>query len=468
MSTMSAEYQTKFDRENRISSIIETLGGTDITQIFIHSVASLGKETELATALPGFEKYPERSLLVARTDDIVCVLERVDNQYLQFLSSLGVGPRNGNVIQASKCLYQNDNANLSDSLMSNQEALLTIRKLVKQNKKIVLNPYIASPKEFKLAAILETILGRKVHISARNAKIVEYANYKHNIRTKALELGIPVPEGDMVELQLGEDGKPIDLKLIKVAINRNIGKTGRVIVKGSFGLSGSSIFIVEDNPKSIHKALSNIADRTDNSIYIVEVMLDITTSPNVLMHIEPSNGRILCVGVTDQLLSDNLAHEGNTYPSCANTLKGMINSAQRMSKWLQSRGYGGLVGFDFGEYLNPETGGVEHFLAEINPRVNAAAYPKAMMEHFNKKLRQKGWPCIDSFLSAKIKTEARSFAELIELYGHLFFKPETGKGLFPYNTGCLKLGNFTMAVFGRSRNEVMEMYDDFKTLLAKE
>jgi len=468
MSTMSAEYQTKFDRENRISSIIETLGGTDITQIFIHSVASLGKETELATALPGFEKYPERSLLVARTDDIVCVLERVDNQYLQFLSSLGVGPRNGNVIQASKCLYQNDNANLSDSLMSNQEALLTIRKLVKQNKKIVLNPYIASPKEFKLAAILETILGRKVHISARNAKIVEYANYKHNIRTKALELGIPVPEGDIVELQLGEDGKPLVLTPIKAAINRNIGKTGRVIVKGSFGLSGSSIFIVEDNPKSIHKALSNIADRTDNSIYIVEVMLDITTSPNVLMHIEPSNGRILCVGVTDQLLSDNLAHEGNTYPSCANTLKGMINSAQRMSKWLQSRGYGGLVGFDFGEYLNPETGGVEHFLAEINPRVNAAAYPKAMMEHFNKKLRQKGWPCIDSFLSAKIKTEARSFAELIELYGHLFFKPETGKGLFPYNTGCLKLGNFTMAVFGRSRNEVMEMYDDFKTLLAKE
>ena len=468
MSTMSAEYQTKFDRENRISSIIETLGGTDITQIFIHSVASLGKETELATALPGFEKYPERSLLVARTDDIVCVLERVDNQYLQFLSSLGVGPRNGNVIQASKCLYQNDNANLSDSLMSNQEALLTIRKLVKQNKKIVLNPYIATPKEFQLALILETILGRKVHISARNAKIVEYANYKHNIRTKALELGIPVPEGDIVELQLGEDGKPLDLTPIKAAINRNIGKTGRVIVKGSFGLSGSSIFIVEDNPKSIHKALSNIADRTDNSIYIVEVMLDITTSPNVLMHIEPSNGRILCVGVTDQLLSDNLAHEGNTYPSCANTLKGMINSAQRMSKWLQSRGYGGLVGFDFGEYLNPETGGVEHFLAEINPRVNAAAYPKAMMEHFNKKLRQKGWPYIDSFLSAKIKTEARSFAELNELYGHLFFKPETGKGLFPYNTGCLKLGNFTMAVFGRSRNEVMEMYDDFKTLLAKE
>lgn len=468
MSTMSAEYQTKFDRENRISSIIETLGGTDITQIFIHSVASLGKETELATALPGFEKYPERSLLVARTDDIVCVLERVDNQYLQFLSSLGVGPRNGNVIQASKCLYQNDNANLSDSLMSNQEALLTIRKLVKQNKKIVLNPYIASPKEFKLAAILETILGRKVHISARNAKIVEYANYKHNIRTKALELGIPVPEGDMVELQLGEDGKPIDLKLIKVAINRNIGKTGRVIVKGSFGLSGSSIFIVEDNPKSIHKALSNIADRTDNSIYIVEVMLDITTSPNVLMHIEPGNGRISCVGITDQILSDNLAHEGNIYPSNAKTLKDIINSAQRMSKWLLTEGYSELVGFDFVEYCNPETGGLNHFLAEINPRTNAATYPRSLMEHLNTKQRQKGGPYIEAFLSVNIKTNARLFAQLRERYGHLFFNPKTGEGLVPYNIGCLNYGKFTSAIFGKSRNEVMEMYEDFKTLLAKE
>jgi len=264
------------------------------------------------------------------------------------------------------------------------------------------------------------------------------------------------------------DGRPLDLTPLHSVIHQFINKTGRVLIKGSIGSSGSSLFVVENNTESIQKALREIAEKTDNRIYLVEIMLDVVVSPNILMYIEQGNSEILCVSITDQILTDHLVHEGNIYPTRAKTLKEMMNSAHRMSKWLQSRGYGGLVGFDFGEYLNPETGGVEHFLAEINPRVNAAAYPKAMMEHFNKKLRQKGWPCIDSFLSAKIKTEARSFAELIELYGHLFFKPETGKGLFPYNTGCLKLGNFTMAVFGRSRNEVMEMYDDFKTLLAKE
>jgi hypothetical protein len=214
--------------------------------------------------------------------------------------------------------------------------------------------------------------------------------------------------------------------------------------------------------------LSAISEKTNNKVYIVEAMLDIIVSPNVLMHIEPGNGRISCVGITDQILSDNLAHEGNIYPSNAKTLKDIINSAQRMSKWLQTEGYSGLVGFDFVEYCNPETGGLNHFLAEINPRTNAATYPRSLMEHLNTKQRQKGGSYIEAFLSANIKTKATSFAELNELYGHLFFKPKTGKGLVPYNTGCLEYGKFTLAVFGKSRNEVIEMYEDFKTLLAKE
>jgi len=52
------------------------------------------------------------------------------------------------------------------------------------------------------------------------------------------------------------------------------------------------------------------------------------------------------------------------------------------------------------------------------------------MEYLNKKQKQKGWPYIEAFLSANIKTKAGSFAELSELYGHLFFKPRTAKDWF--------------------------------------
>lgn len=465
---MTALYQTSFDRENGIGSIIETLGGSDVTQIFVHNVTSLGNLAEYAATVQGIETYDERALVVARPDDLVCVVDRVNHQYLQFLSIIGIGPINGNVVVASESVHPNSNAVLSDLLMSNYEALLKIRKLVKRNNKIVLNPFIASPKEFELARILEKVLGRKVEVLGGNSEIVDYANHKHNVKAKALELGVPVPKGDTVELQLREDGRPLDLTPVQVAINRYIYRNGRVIVKGSYGASGSSIIIVENNSESIEKALSEIAGRSDNGIYLVEVMLDVIVSPNVLMHIEPGNGRILRVSVTDQRLGENLMHEGNIYPTRAKTLRAMISSAQNIAKWLQHEGYSGIVGFDFGEYLNHETGELEHVLFEINPRINGAAYPKSLMEHFNKKQGETGAPYIEAFLSANVKTKASSFAELDELYGDLFFNPKTGKGLVPYNTGCLENGKFSLTVFGKSRKEVVKKYEDFKQIIARE
>ncbi|MGH7901615.1 MAG: hypothetical protein ACRENZ_07745, partial [Thermodesulfobacteriota bacterium] len=454
VSEMSAGYQTKFDRENGISSIIERLGGASITQIFVHNVT-----------LPGFEKYEERALIVARPDDVVCVADTVDKDYLSFLSNLGIGPKNGNLVVASKHIPRNSASYLSDLLMNDNEAILTIRNLVEQNKKIVLTPYKVTPKEFELAAILEKVLGRKVHLLGGNSDIVDYANHKHNVRAKALELGVPVPEGDVVELQVDGDGRPLDLTPVHAAIHQFINKTDRVLIKGTIGSSGSSLVIVKNNTESIQKALSEVSEKTDNNIYLVEVMLDVNVSPNILMHIEPKNGRILCVGVTDQILSDKLVHEGNIYPSSARTLKDMMNSARRISKWLQAERYSGLVGFDFGEYFNSERGEFKHFLAEINPRTNAATYPKSLMEHLNKKQKRKSGPYIQAFLSTNIKSKARSFAELSEWHGHLFFNPRIGKGLVPYNTGCLEYGKLMLAFLGKSRNGVVEMYEDFKASL---
>ncbi|MGH9879372.1 MAG: hypothetical protein ACRD5H_17210, partial [Nitrososphaerales archaeon] len=336
---MSAIYQTEFDQDNGISAITETLGGSDVTQIFVHSVTSLENIAEIAPTAP---VYPERSLLFARSDDIVCVSKKVDEHYLRFLHSFGIGPRNENIIVASENPQQNCLMSLSDLLMNNHKALLTIRRLLKEDKKIFLNPFIATPIEFKLAASLETVLGKKIHLLG-NPNVVDYANHKHNVKIKAIELGVPVSEGDIIELALGKDGKPLDLTPIRVAINKYIHKTGKVIIRGSYGATGSSLFIIENNPQSIEKALRDIANRTSNRIYLVEVMLKLIASPNVMMHIEPGNGRILCVSVTNQILSDNLMHEGNVCPSSAKTLKEMIDSTRIMSKGLQSEGYGGLV-----------------------------------------------------------------------------------------------------------------------------
>lgn len=462
---MAASDLTVFDRKYGIKSLIETLGGSGVIHLFVHNLAALGDRAELVTALPGFSKYAERALVIARPDDVVCVLEKVDARYLQFLSYLRVGPRQQNIIVASENVQPHPNASLSDVLIHNSTALFTIRNLIDQDKQIILNPYMVSAKEFQLASALNAVVGREVSVLGGDLRIVEYANYKHNVRAQALELQVPVPEGEVVELEWQQQGLR-DLTPLYAAIDRHIRRTGKAIIKGTRGFSGSSTIIIEDHAEKERRALRKVTAGTGNTIYLVEVMLNVTVSPNILMYIEADNGRISCVGVTDQLLREDLVHEGNVYPSRAKTLPDMLSSAQKVSRWLQTQGYWGLVGFDFAEYVNPTTGQCEYFLAEVNPRTNAAVYPKALMEQLNRRQEQEGRPSIEAFLAANVETKVRSFAELARLSEHLFFDPQAGRGIVPYNTGCLENGKCSLAIFGKGRDEVARIYKDCKASLA--
>ena len=461
---MPDTHRAEFDREHDVHSIVETLGGPGVTQVFVHSLTSLSNWKQVAAVLPGYDKYDQRALVFARAHDLVCVEIEVDPQYLAYLSQLELGPASGNVIVGSEGLPPSSDAIFLDKMISNHEVLLKIKDLVDPSNLIVLNPFMGSQKQFELASKLETIAGKQVHVYTGLPAIVGFAEAKHNVRKKATQLDIPVCEGEVVEIEVGEGGRPLDPGLIGVAIDRRLHRTGRVIIRGSHGSSGSSTIIVENNADSIQMALNIIAESTDNRLYLVEVMLDVIVSTNVLLHVEPKGGSILCVGVTDQRLSDKLVHEGNLYPSKATTVTEMLGSARKIAKWLQDEGYRGLVGLDFGEYLNPETGERQHFFSEINPRMNAAAYPKAMMEYLNEKQKKRGGPYVESFLSANMKTGARSFADLQTWYGSLFYNPQTGKGLVPYNTGCLEDGKFSAAIFGKSRNEVIRMYEEARRL----
>lgn len=460
---MATLHRTDFDKAHHISAITETLGGIHTTHIFVHGASSSGRVAVLRAAISGLEKYPERPLVFARPDDVVCVLGRVDKEHLEFLSRLGVGPANGNVVVVSEDDQSNPGSALASLLMDNHEALTTVRSLTKQNKRVVLNPYLLSAVECRLATALGATLGKEILLLGGNLDIVDYADQKHNVRAKARVLGVPVPDGDIVELEVREDGRPLDVTPIRIAMDRYLGVSGRVIVRGSCGRSGSSIFIVENDPESVQRALSGIAERVDNKIYLVEVMHDLIVSPNVLMHIEPDGGKVTCVGISDQRLNGELVHEGNVYPSEANTLEAMKLSARKLSQWLREEGYTGLAGFDFIECLDRKTGQCEHYLAEINPRINAAVYSVSLMEHLNEGQKRNCRPYIEAFLSTKVETKARSFAELTDMHEHLFFDPKTGSGLVPYNIGWLAQGKYNLAVFGRTKDEVMETYRRFRT-----
>jgi len=181
----------------------------------------------------------------------------------------------------------------------------------------------------------------------------------------------------------------------------------------------------------------------------------------VQMFIEPDGGPIRCVGVTDQRIDMNLEHEGNVYPSNAKTLDDMIPVAQNLACWLQRRGFTGLAGFDFVEYVHPTTGRHEHVFAEMNARVNGATYPTFLIERLNAVQAGRSGPHIGAFLSTKTTTKATCFSEFQDMHGQLFFDRSTGRGIIPYNTGRLANGICDLVFLGRSRHDVEEMYRRF-------
>jgi len=155
------------------------------------------------------------------------------------------------------------------------------------------------------------------------------------------------------------------------------------------------------------------------------------------------------------------------YPSNAKTLTDMICSARKLARWLQTGGFTGLAGFDFVEYVHPETGKHEHIFVEMNARVNGATYPVFLMERLNALQAVRSSPLIEAFLSAKTTTKATSFSELQEMYSRLFFDPCTGRGIIPYNTGRLAKGMCDLVFLGSSRQDVEDMYQRFSGIHAQ-
>ncbi len=418
-------------------------------QVYLHCLTSLRSLQRACAASPTFDRYPERALVLAGSADAVCVPYEVDPDYLDFLAELRLGPAPENVIVVGA-----GEGGLAARLISNPSALARIAELGSVSGGITVHPYAATADAFTLAAALERTTGVTVRVAGGSARLTEYADQKHHIRAKAMELGVPVAEGEVVELAVRGSRMRLDLEPLRTAIGRQLGRTGRVIVRGASGTSGSANFVVGGGA-DVSAALRRIALRSDNSVYLVEGMVEATVSPNVQMHIDPSDGAITCAGATDQRWGRSLVHAGNALPSAARTLEAMEGWARRLTEWMRGEGHVGLLGFDFVEYREPLTGAPRAILAELNPRVNGATYPLAIRDRLK----------AAAFTSGTLTTRARRFGALREALGDLLFDVESGSGVIPYATGCLDQGSCFAVALGSTREQADELYGEAQAAL---
>lgn len=426
-------------------------------QLFVHCATSVDYLAELNASIPGVERYAERALLLAGRRDVVCLTDEVEPDYLDYLAELGLGPAPGNVIAASRFGRTERCQPLWQSLLQSNEALDTLGSLIRRHGAGRVHPFMASPGQFDLASVLERRSGVPVWVAGGNPQLVAHADFKHHIRAKAIELGVPVASGEVVDLRSAGGCRQREYEMLVRAMECQAEATGRVIVRGTSGAAGSATFCAGRGSENISALAGRLIARRENRIYLVESMVEMTASPNVQMQIEGDNRSIECTGVTDQRWERTLVHGGNTYPSRARCVAEMVAWARTLAGWLRGAGFIGIAGFDFVEYTD-RSGAPRAFLAEVNPRVNGATYPLRLAGQLNAAQRAAGLPETGAFVSGTLETRAGSFAALRESIHGLLFSRGRGAGLVPYVTGCLPYGKCGVVALAASFSEADELF----------
>ncbi|HEX5963239.1 MAG TPA: hypothetical protein VFY42_05910 [Gemmatimonadales bacterium] len=433
-------------------------GGAPL-QLFVHCATSVDYLADLNASIPGVERYAERALLLAEHDDVVCVTDEVEAAYLEYLAELGLGPAPGNLVVASRFgPVERNPLPLWQRLLQSDDALGTLSCLIRRHGSSRIHPFIASQGQFQLAAALEDRAGVPVRVAGGAPAATAYADFKHHVRAKAIELGIPVAQGEVVDLGIAGGCSQRECGILCSAMERQIGATGRVIVRGTSGAAGSATFTVE-RVQEIAPLAKWLAAQGDNRIFLVESMVEMTVSPNIQLRIDKASPAMVCEGVTDQRLDRSLVHGGNLFPSSARRVTDMIGWARTMGEWLRNDGFAGLAGFDFVEYLGP-SGEPQAFLAEVNPRINGATYPLRLAARLNASQREAGLPEAGGFISGTVETEVETFAELRGLWDELLFSRHRGAGLIPYVPGFLPYGTVGVVALAATLAEANELYQD--------
>lgn len=434
------------------NSLLDFLEDDDTSNLFVHDATSAGDIASLTRVVPGLASYDQRALALAGPRDLVCLLERPDEAFLDYLERVGLAVDTERIVTPRELGSTVATGSLLDRLLGSPTAVAELSKrLADEPRRIRLQPFIATARELELAGALERAANREIQLLGGDPRGIDRANQKHRGREKARELGIPVAPGEVVELAPGSGDPFADLRPLKAAVARQWTRTGRVIVRGTRGYSASSTHVIEANPRSLERTLEALAKRTDNSIYLVDALLPLRLSPNLQTLIDPDSDAIHCLSVTDQLLGSGLDHRGNALPTRAENASAMWEHALKLSRWLRDEGCTGIVGFDFCEADDPESES-SPFFVEINARINGGTYALALFQRLVRRLRREGTPPPEAFVTQIAKTRLRSFEEIGRALGDILLEPGSAAGVLPCHPGSLGTGSIALLAIATDRD----------------
>ena len=378
----------------------------------------------------------DRALPVACRDDLVVLRGKLDIEYYNWLRSTGLG--SDYVVQYKS---QSRQMTLSELIVNNPEP---IKKIIKKTgRKPVYVPWFSGHMETEAAKILGADL-----FGASESATLKY-NDKGTFKNICRQLGIPVVEGNLFEMYPENSENSLEMKEI---INRYLSTYKTVIIRGTLGEAGMSLYKTEDN--DISKLYRQIADSGEKEV-IIEPFLNVVSSPND-QWIIGRDGKITPIGMWEQICEKGMVHIGTlkgdkTSPDVLNYI---TETSMKIVNNMAEFGYRGVVGID---YIVSDDG---IFPVENNARFNGSSYVSMIVDNIEKLTSP-----IPYWKFIKIKTVACSFLEITERIKSVLYDGKKLNSVFPFNCNELPLtGDFSVVLLAENMDHVFNIEESLKEM----
>jgi biotin carboxylase len=284
---------------------------------------------------------------------------------------------------------------------------------------------------------------------ASESSTIKY-NDKASFKTICQQLDIPVVKGSSFEIY--PDNNENCLQFEKI-INKYLSKTKIVIIRGTLGDAGMSLYKTRGNDiAKLYRQIANSGER----VVIIEPFLNVSSSPNDQWIID-RNGNINHLGMRQQICERGMVHVG--------TLKGekmpqdVLNYISKISMTIVTHmaesGYQGVVGID---YIVTDKG---IYPIENNARFNGSSYVNMIIENIEGKLNIP----IPYWKFIKIKTSACSFLELTKRMESILYDDNQLNCVFPYNCDALPMsGDFAVVILAGNMAQIINLEKSLKEI----
>ena len=409
-------------------SYVESMGSP---RVFAHDIDTLRGFSGIIDTVPGIRKY-DRALAIARAEDVVFLKSTPDESYLQWLDEVGLGTKNLIVLPGRADMT------LPERIMNNGSRKHLDTMLNGQRREAVFSPYYGG--RFERSA--SRYLGVSMHL---NTEVTEEMDNKVNFKLICRGMNIPVVKDSLIDTNM-------TLSEMCHIIDNLLDETGKIILRGEYGASASTIHVLNKMDDVYYEKL--LRTNLPGTRFLVEPFYQTLSSPSSVWYIGQT-GEIVHLRTSNQLLENGISHIGNEFPVSFD--EEFVNKVSfQFAQYMRSRGFTGPFGID---YIETEQG---ILATECNPRMTGAIYPWELVYI----LERKGPVGAARSENIHLPKKYRTFESLKRVWADFLFDGETSEDvIIPFNVGPIKTGKITVLGTSRSVVEVRVLLDSIKTRL---